>query len=237
MKIITGIITAPGRINPTLDDTVKSLKAAGFKQPLVYTDNNYSGCWVNWITAISDLVSIDADAIMICEDDVCFSTGLREYLEVSLWPEDPNKIALCSAFCPKLYSIKRTGWHIENRGWSLCMAQSWIIPKQTLELIYNQFKNVPEETERIPRVTPKNVKYHTKSIRDRLLTDSRIGQWASHNKLNVWYHTPSLAQHTAIDNSLIGNSFSMPSLRKAKDFNTNSDYKQIMLDVIAGIVD
>ena len=133
MKLVTGIITAPGRIYPTLDDTVSSLKNAGFEEPTIYTDNEQSGCWVNWVKALADLVTKEADAIMLCEDDVAFSPGLREYLEASLWPEPPYRIALCSNFCPDLYRTRLTGWHLENRGWGLCMAQSWVMPKQSAE--------------------------------------------------------------------------------------------------------
>lgn len=237
MKIITGIITAPGRVHPTIDNTVESMERAGFEKPIVYTDHEQSGCWVTWIRAMADLITKEADAIMICEDDVNFSIGLQEYLKISLWPEDPTKIALCSPFCPQLYKTRRTGWHPENRGWDLCMAQSWIIPKSSAERIYDNFKNVPQQTEKIPRITQENIKKHHKAIQHRLLTDSRIGEWALQNNMNVWYHTPSLAQHTAVDNSLIGNNFGMYSLREASDFDQDSSNKQIILRVIAGIID
>jgi len=236
MKIITGVITAPGRIQPTIDDTVASLERAGFNNPIIYTDHEQSGCWVSWIRAMADLTTKDTDAIMICEDDVNFSKGLREYLEVSLWPEDPQKIAVCSPFCPQLYRSDIAGWCPQNIGWNLCMAQSWIIPIETARRIYDNFKNVPRDTKKIPKITPENIHKHNKTIQERLLTDSRIGVWALQQKLSIWYHTPSLAQHTAIDNSIIGNNFGMYSLREATDYNPDAEYKDIILRVISGLL-
>lgn len=236
MQIITGVITAPGRIYPTVDDTVASLKRAGFDKIIVYDDQEQSGCWVNWIRAMTDLVAKEADAIMICEDDVNFSVGLRSYLDVSLWPEDPKKIAICSPFCPQLYKRNSMGWHMENRGWNLCMAQSWIIPKSSAEHIYDHFKDVPQKTAKVPKINPENIQVYPKAIQERLLTDSRVGQWALAKGLDVWYHTPSLAQHTAIDNSLIGNNFGMYSLREATDFDLDANHQQIILRVIAGLL-
>lgn len=236
MKIATGVITAPGRVFPTVDKTVDSLENAGFDDISVYVDEEQSGCWVNWINALTDLVGKDAEAIMICEDDVAFSPGLRGYLEASLWPERPEKIALCSPFCPELYRVG-TGWHLENRGWNLCMAQCWILPKSTAERVHDRFKDVPAEVKKIPKITPDNIASYGRAVQERLLTDSRIGKWAREESLNVWYHTPSLAQHTAINNSLIGNDFGMDTLREANDFDPDASYRQIMLNVIAGLLD
>jgi len=236
MNIVSGVITAPGRAQPTIDDTVASLKKAGF-DPLVYTDTEQSGCWVSWVRALADLITKDADAILICEDDVAFSPGLRGYLELSLWPEPPNKIAVCSVYCPQLYQADWGGWHLENRGWDLCMAQSWLLPKANAELMYDHFKDVPTATADVPKITPENITRYHNEIQERLLTDSRIGQWALQKGLDIWYHTPSLAQHTAVDNSLIGNDFGMSSLRQATDFDPEATSEQILLSVISRLID
>ena len=47
--------------------------------------------------------------------------------------------------------------------------------------------------------------------------DARVGRWAAENQRSVWYHTPSLVQHTGSGNSALGDPL-ITSLRVAADF-------------------
>jgi len=241
MEILAAITTAPGREIPTIQRTSSSLIASGIN-PIIYEDNDQSGCWVSWVRALSNLLNLintgtSANAIMICEDDVEFSPGLKEYLDLTLWPENPDKIALCSAYCPKQYTTDKAGWHVENRGWTLSMAQAWIIPTQSARMIYDEFKDVPEKVASIPRLTPENIRLYRDQINERILTDNRIGLWAQNNNLNVWYHTPSLSQHIASRDSIIGNNWGGDTLRQSIDYDPDATVDDLILRLLESFID
>jgi hypothetical protein len=161
----------------------------------VFDDPRKAGAWPTWISGLEALVSSRplADAYMMVQDDAVFCRDLKGYLESALWPA--GSTALCSPYCPAPYRKPKSGWHEENRGWSLVGAVCWVIPPDAARAMVADLGPV-EARHRI---------------------DARVGRWARRAGRSVWYHTPSLVQHGGVGNSALGDKSTSP-LRVAADF-------------------
>lgn len=166
--------------------------------PIVRRPERY-GAWRNWVTALGELVAADpsADAVMLCQDDVIFCRGLREYLEKTLWPPGDERVGLCSPYSPAPYRKPKPGWHQERRGLHLVGALCWVFPQRTAEIIARDWAPLASK--------------HNRGI------DRRIGDWCERTGHAVWYHTPSLAQHVGNKNSALGDPLD-DWMRRAHDF-------------------
>lgn len=205
MKIATVVLTAP-RPTATLQRTLNSLKAAGWADrpgsaPAIGIchDRASSGHFSAYIEALRCAVNRrpEADAFFIVEDDVVFCRGLWSYLQQTLWPGSVEKIALCSPYCPKAYRQRRRGWNDaqSNRGFYLAGSQAWIFPPKAARAILAELAPL-------------------QSIHN---ADWEIGKWADATRRKVWHHTPSLAQHIGLGNSVLGDD-STTDIRLAADF-------------------
>ncbi len=194
MTIYPAILTAP-RPQSTLLQTIGAMKRAGWPLVRVFDGTppvgptNPKGCTGGNIRLMEAVLDErpDAEALMIVEDDVLFSTGVREYLERTAWPAPPERIALISPYCPIAYSNhnKPYGvngrWHREIRGLYLAGSQCWIYPMQQLPGIIEAIK------------------------KSEYGVDRAVGTYAEQAGLEVWYHTPSLCQHIGLGgNSAVG---------------------------------
>ncbi len=194
-----GVLTAPRPI-PTLGRTLASLQRAGWSDALAWRNAGLppgEGNLCAWRDRLAFLLKEvpDADAYLLAEDDVVFCLGLRSYLQRALWPEEPSKIALCGVFTPEAYSSDEVGWHQQNRGYYLVAAQAWIMPPAAARAALVDLASV-----------------HSPYQADRI-----VGDWAARTNRNVWYHSPSLAQHIGVGNSALGDTLAGP-LRSACDF-------------------
>jgi len=192
MRWAIGVTTAP-RPRATLGRTLDSLARAGFQRPAVFHDDRGRGAWSNWLYALGSLLLVDADALLLVQDDAVFCRGLRRYLDRTLWPD--GSIALCSPYSPGPYRQPRRGWHQQQRGWGLVGALCWAIPRATAGDMLRDLGGV-RATGRI---------------------DARLGKWAATAGRDVWYHTPSLVQHVGNGNSALGDQ-AINDLRRAADF-------------------
>lgn len=191
------VTTAPRPV-ATLPRTLDSLRRAGWSDLRVFHDSTGAGAWRNWIEALASLVRDQpaADAFAMVQDDVVLCRELKTYLQETLWPI-AGRVALCSPFTPGAYRRCRPGWSFV---WPppdrfLVAAQFWVIPPATARAIVRDLGHI-----------------HAHQGIDRL-----VGRWAKRSGRNVWHHTPSLAQHTADDNSALGNP-PVADLRLATDF-------------------
>ena len=196
MRFATAMLTAPRPV-PTRDRTLRSLERAGFSDVHIVRDAARLGSWPTWIRAAKTLLQRepDADVYLLCEDDAVFPRGLRGYLARTLWPDIPDRVALCSPYSPAPYMTDTPGWHAEDRGEYLVGSLCWAFPPNTLRKIVTTFDG-------------------TESRRH---IDAQIGRWARSQGLIPWYHTPSLAQHTGNGNSALGDPRET-DLRRAADF-------------------
>ena len=204
-----GVTTAP-RTEPTLSDTLRSLREAGFPDVRLFaepgsprvtepgpncaslprTDRAETlGAFPNFYLALSELVLRDprADAYLLCQDDVEFSKGLRGYLERTLWPA--ADVGVVSVHTPRHFAVgKPRGWHAEDRGWGAWGAQGYVFPNRSAR----RFLSDPAVLDHRgfgPREGLKNV-------------DSVVGAWCRRTGLPYFVHAPSLSRHTGETSTL-----------------------------------
>lgn len=201
-------ITAAPRKSPTLERTLRSLHAAGWSDVTIFAEPgtcsdmihpptiNFKpldwrfrpktlNAWGNWLQSLRDLVedSPDADAYFLAQDDVAFARGAREFLEATLWPGDVSKVGLVSIYCPTPYAGE-IGYNRIVRGGSLIGALAWIIPPATARAILaDSIVNAYHKSHAI---------------------DGTVGAWAERAGREVYYLSPSLAQHTGETSTVWG---------------------------------
>lgn len=220
-----GVTTAPRR-QPTLEQTLASLKRAGWECPRLFAEPDvevpaeYShlpvtrregtlGAFPNWFLAISELVMRHphAEAYFLCQDDVLFSEGLRAYLERTLWPA--SRVGVVSAYCPSHYCEEKegegrtTGFRVEDHGWNSWGALAYV------------FSN-PSARAMICDPAAVNHRHHGPAEGARNI-DSVVGSWCSRSGLPYYVHAPSLAQHIG-ETSTIWSSAGACGRRQASEF-------------------
>ena len=112
MRIACGITTAPRKVS-YLDETLASVRAAGFDQPVIVEDSDNSGSYRNFKRAVSLLLHCqpDAEAIAIFQDDIEVADGLKARLDRFGWPESAERIGVVSLYTAKPHHLNRSGWH------------------------------------------------------------------------------------------------------------------------------
>ncbi len=216
-----GITTAP-RQQPTLERTLNSLAEAGWKKPHLFAEpetvipDSFQhlpvtrhpqtlGAFPNWYLALSEMVlqQPQAEAFFICQDDVLFSAGLRDYLEQHLW--SAAETGVVSVYCPSHYSNgKQDGFYIEDRGWDSWGALTYIFPNRSARHLLSD-----------PMVLNHRDSGPANGLRN---VDSVVGAWCQRAKLQYIVHSPSLAQHIG-DTSTIWTNGSNRGYRRASRFS------------------
>lgn len=175
------------RSGPAIEWTLESLANAGWDDITVFAEtkshkpeSGYSrwierpqplGSWKNWRASLHQLMNDrpDADVFMLCQDDVIFCRGLREFLDATLWPDDTGIVSLyCSARYSAGSGLIPLSRHV---FWG---ALALLFRKETVEAVLKQHLG-KEEGNRI---------------------DVRLGSWCTQQRRKMWVYTPSLAQHT-----------------------------------------
>ena len=200
-----GVTTAP-RGQPTLEACLESLVRSGWERPHLFVDSAVHvpdrflhlpgtfrdekiGAWPNYYLALLELLmrKPHADAYMIVQDDVVFFDrgNLREYLEDVLWPG--RCPGLVSLYCSKVDSLPEPGWYRREGGW-VSGAHAFLFPAPLAKAF----------------VIDRSVFEH-RWIPDPVWSkclDDLIGDWAVDRGLDVWFPTPSLAQHVGDSSTL-----------------------------------
>ena len=123
-----GVTTAPRSV-PTLNQTLASLGKAGWteatvfddpvKEPTDYLERNALSCsWNNWFRSLSELYESGADCIMLVQDDVVFSRGLKTFLSYDLWPAAVETVGCVSLYCSQRYCDPNAGEPLPDAGCS-----------------------------------------------------------------------------------------------------------------------
>ena len=185
MKIALGVLTAERPLEQTLTRTLASIGEWDGPK-LVWEDANKIGAFKSWLNMTERLLQehIDCDAYFLVEDDMLFCRDLRAFLDV--WPSDPKTIAFCSPYSPTHYKKPQIGWHLENLGWKTVSACSWLMPRETLIRVVDTFGKLRLRPEPTPN------------------TDRMVCKWAFDQKLDQWFHTPSLGHHIGMGNAALG---------------------------------
>ncbi|QDU11419.1 hypothetical protein [Gimesia aquarii] len=215
-----GITTAP-RKQPTLCQTIASIKKAGwerlqvFAEPGVEIPEDFNdlifvqryerlGAFPNWYLSLTEMVLRDpkAEAYLLCQDDVLFSENTREYLEFKLWPAP--EVGVVSIYCPSHYQQKITPEFIrEDRGWRSWGALAYIFSNPSARSLLSD-SAVLNHRDFGPADGLKHI-------------DAVVGLWCERNQLPYFVHSPSLAQHIG-DTSTIYPTASVRGHRKADQF-------------------
>jgi hypothetical protein len=197
---------------------LKSLKTAGW-EPVVFAEPDSPipedfhgpvvqrwrpfGDWTNWATGLYDLLMSepDADYYFMAEDDSVTCEGCKDYLEWAIPQITP--FATVSPHCPeKYYTTDFVGFHNECESWRTWCTLAIIMSKAGVRSFFSdpdvqrhRFEHIfPLPFDEMPwgvTVDPKN------SVKDAVL-----GLWASKNQLPMYYHSPSLFQHTGVTSTL-----------------------------------
>lgn len=224
-----GITTAP-RLEYTLSRTIVSLHEAGWfgsdmcivgepgsrmdvecvlpPQPTVavpFLNTMRIGAWPNWLGAANIALNASpaAEAVLISQDDVIYSKGLRDYLDAALWPEDRDRVGCVSLFtCGAQYPTGDGWWQLPQN----------VLPRKTYGGIALVF---PRRSLELLVADPPGRGSLTK-------VDIWVGHHCANHGLSYWLHSPSLAQHIG-DRSAINpdNDQRRPEFRKAFDFCTD----------------
>jgi hypothetical protein len=214
-----GITTAP-RLQPTLTRMLNSLREAGWEEGRIFAEpgcepvtgfggftwtrrDDTLGGWPNWYLALAELVQRQphADTYLMLQDDVVFARNLRGYLESTLWPSE--RVGLASAYCPAAYVRRTNGWHAVENRLDLYGAVTLALPNAAARLLLGHARAINHRR----RGAHEGLKH----------IDTMVGQWAAESHLDVFYHTPSLAQHIG-DISVIWPDAANDGNRRAADF-------------------
>ena len=216
-----GVTTAPRR-QATLNRCLTSLAEAGWPAPRLFAEPHVEvpaelpisrrdarlGAFPNWYLGLTELYLREphANAYFLCQDDVLLATGLRGYLEQTLWPAP--RVGVVSVYCPSHYAARSQGYQEENRGWDSWGALAYVFPNPSVRAFLSD-----------PRVL--NHRHHGQAEGQRNI-DSVVGQWCLHSGLPYFVHVPSLAQHIG-ETSTIWRHGGASGPRQAAEFRDNMD--------------
>ncbi|QDV53285.1 hypothetical protein [Gimesia fumaroli] len=200
-----GITTAP-RTQPTLQQTIASLRAAGWQQLQLFAEPGVEvpegdpdlittqrpvqlGAFPNWYLSLTEMMLRDpkSEAYLICQDDVLFARNTRDYLECHLWPA--AEIGVVSIYCPSHYQQNQDpGFVREDRGWHSWGALAYVFSNPSARLLLSDVAVLSHRgfgpAEGLRQI------------------DAVVGLWCERQHLPYFVHSPSLAQHVGKTSTL-----------------------------------
>ncbi|MGI9239490.1 MAG: hypothetical protein ACR2RV_01740 [Verrucomicrobiales bacterium] len=225
------VTTAP-RDQPTLAESLASLADAGWPEAHVFAEPDSSlpadldesrltqrrqklGAWPNWLLSLNEMVlrDPDADAYLLCQDDVLYCRGLREYLEQTLWPTE--RVGVVSLHTASHQDRGDTdGFYATGFGWGAWGAQAYVFPNASARALLRNHE-VVNHRQRGPRDGLCNV-------------DSVVGRWSLNSKLDYYLHSPSLTQHIGEASTLWEKADTSGRRRAATFVGAESDIRSVM---------
>lgn len=238
MNWSVGVITCPRKHGYYLDQTLKSLQQAGwsnitvFAEPeskipdfdgTVVTRRKVYGDWTNWATGLYDLFlsEPETDYFFMLEDDAVVCRGAKRYLEFSLpYLEEFGALSL---FTPSCYHGSFLGFHNECHDQS---TRSTVTIVMSQKSVLSFFSDIDVQRHRFtdlyePGIPLGSYGAARTSLADRVgntVKDAVIGCWAAKNKLPIFFHTPSLAEHIGEFSTLTSDVSSVENGRVSVDF-------------------
>ena len=204
-RVAVGVITAP-RPAPTLAETVRSLRRAGFGQCVhVFAEPNSvvppalglavrhnpqrRGLFANWLHAARTLIGeTTADFVLICEDDVLFAPCAAAALEHAIETLPRETWGYASLYTPLANIpgdyIPVEGWEPLESGAHLWGALAYCFTRESLSRLLG-----------LPYVLAQSESAHTDQI---------VSHAMKELSLECHFHFPSLATHAGGENSSVG---------------------------------
>ena len=102
---------------------------ADLDESRITTRRQKLGAWPNWLLSLNEMVlrAPQADAYLLCQDDVLYCRGLREYLEQTLWPTE--RVGVVSLHTASHQDRSDTdGYYATGFGWGAWGAQAYVFP-------------------------------------------------------------------------------------------------------------
>lgn len=192
-------VTAGPRPVDTLPQTLKSLKAAGFPNPVIFADDfspevsgvdvvrrqKRLGAWPNFWLGLTELVcrNPNAEFYMIVQDDVVFYRDTRCLVEAML---PPGSAGIFSLFTPAGYN-GRFGWNQVTAGMRMAGGQAIAFRrKQVLEFLGSEWiSHFRTGTISVPGFKKDGLSH----------IDGAVGEWCRLVRKPANFFTPSLSQH------------------------------------------
>jgi len=228
MKLATAITTAPRDGVSPLARTVASLRRSGIEHPLIFAEPGSSipawvhevstihrrgqrlGAWENWLCSLFDTLRAepDAEAILMCQDDVLVCRELPRFLDEHLWPSP--RCGLVQLYTSACYRRRPDGlsplaFPLEHHLMGACAC---LMPRHVAQQVVNWafrwgWRGHPRET--IDRPV------------DKVAIDPFLGETMMSLGYEIWLCNPSLAEHKAQHSSL-GHGSSRGGRRQAAEF-------------------
>ncbi len=225
-------ITSSPRSSQTLEQSLKSLTASGWSNYHLFVEpgtvipsdvcdtqvtlrRNQLGAFPNFYTALTEMVMTNphVDAYMMCQDDVIYCSGLRDYLEENLWPARRLGVVSLHTACHQDRGGVN-GFFSDDLGWGAWGAQAYVFPNASARAFLRNAR-VLNHRHRGPREGKCNV-------------DSVVGQWCRDSGLDYYLHTPSLTQHIG-ETSTLWPTAKIKGRRRAATFiGESKDINEVM---------
>jgi len=213
------VVTSAPRLKPKLQTTINSLRAAGWNDPIVFSEpdsrasdaqtvNNDKrlGVWHNWLQAANYALSLDVDVIMTTQDDIWIHPESKLFAEKAIWPSDD--CGYLSLYTPHHYSIikgKKKPWGIYPiRTYSVWGAMCLIWHPEVLRSVINTHRaqNWVGVRSKLGDEEFKRRQDNPELIRN---LDTAIGYIITKDLgRKIYYCNPSCVQHISEDSSIGG---------------------------------
>ena len=220
-KWAVGVTTAPRR-EPTIGRSLDSLITAGWSEFNVFAEpdcdvpdlpkgcnlvrrSSKFGAWPNFLLGLSELILADpdADAYFMAQDDTVYCSGLRSYLEASLWPDE--KVGVVSLHAASHQTKEdENGFFQEDVGWGAWGAQAYVFPNSSARALLRD---------------PGVVNHRQRGMGEgRQNVDSVVGDWCRRAGFPYFLHSPSLSQHIGNTSAIWSEKATTAGRRRASDF-------------------
>lgn len=198
------MITAPRPV-PTVDESLRDLRHGGFTGPIqVFAEPNAHvhpapgvrirwnsrrfGMWSNWMHCAATLLrETDARWLLICEDDIRLARGAANALRIAADTLPAQSWGYASLFTPRHNAEDSTasaGWQSFDLGWRAIGSLAYCFTRESL----------------IALLHSKTILLHAETKG----TDSIISEAFARIGRKLYFHLPSLCDHSGADNSSVG---------------------------------
>lgn len=232
-KWSVGVITTPRDKGYYLDQTLRSLKNAGWFDIVIFAEPNsiipenfeghvvhrrkQYGDWTNWASGLYELLLSDfeSDLFLMSEDDALYQTNTRVYLEEAV--TQLGKFASLSLYTPQRYhKLHYSGFHNECHDWETLSTVSVVM---TREMTISFFSSEMVQKHRFENIFSDvgDINYGCVCDPKNSIKDAVIGRWASRLNLPIYYHTPSFVQHIGHNSTIASDVVEEKNLCSAED--------------------
>ena len=246
-KWTVGVITAPREQGYYLDQTLRSLRNAGWEDVTVFAEpgsvipedfeghvverRKQYGDWTNWASGLYELFlsEPDSDYFFMAEDDALMCRGAKNYLERTI----PllGDFGSLSIYTPGKYSRNR-----KRRGFFNCCEgiETWstVTVIMSHKSVWRFFSDSDVQRHRFEDIFNVHKEWWLKtphasygagytSIIDTIgntVKDAVIGKWGKKLNLPIYYHTPALAEHIGYYSTLTDDISEPENGRMTEDF-------------------